>query len=910
MASEQVQRVLDRLDGVHQNTPTQWGARCPCRSDDENPSLSIGEGDSGELLMTCHYGDPCEFTEICSALGLEGSQVSVRKKELNATKAPKKKRKLTKVYPYEDEKGNLLYEKLRYTTDDGAKSFSHRRIDPDNPAEYIWSASGVRKVLYRLPQVIDAIVNSQTVWLVEGEKDVDTLVSKGLCATTMSSGAGHWEQEFTDILAGAEFVEIIADNDEPGKKHALSVRELLLAAGGSCRVRVSTYGKDITDHISSGHKASELVEIDYELPDGQAAEILEAQDKNDVEGELLESIKEVLGRDGLNISQKLNRLSMVINTFDSQETEDVGRLVNWQDFLREADNDTYEWVIPGLLEKSERVIVVAAEGVGKRATIDSVIPTPSGWTTLGEISIGDKVFDRFGNPVSVTYVSPIEPNPDAYRVTFSDGNFIDADAEHQWYTETLNEREKRKVGKVRATAEIRDTLISNRQTKALNHAIPTTKPLNLPEARLPIDPYTLGAWLGDGTTLGGSICSEDEQILENIRADGYVVRHRPSTPNMYGILGLQVQLKEHGLLGNKHIPAIYSRASYKQRLAIVQGLMDTDGTVGKKGLCEFSVNLKVLAEGFLDLLLTLGIKAKMHEGASKLYGRVTGTRYRISFKTDIPVFRLDRKLERLPKTLATPRSLYRYITKVEKIKPTPMLCISVDGPDNTYLIGDAYIPTHNTMLARQVAICAAAGIHPFTFQPMPPVRTLTIDLENPERIIRRASRSIMEHAVRKSGAKEVDARLYIRPQGIDICNDKDRMVIEQLVESVKPQLICMGPLYKSYLDNGTKSSEALAIEVARFLDRIRDVYGCALWLEHHAPLGSTMTTRDLRPFGSSVWSRWPEFGISITPDPTAIEGYVYDVRHFRGARDKRAWPVKMKRSLTLPFEVIEFMKMD
>ena len=580
MAAESVQRVLDRLDGVHQNSPTQWAARCPCRSDDENPSLSIGEGTNGELLMTCHYGDPCDFTEICSALNINGTEVSVRKKELNASKAPKKKRKLTKVYPYHDEDGNLLYEKLRYVTDDGAKSFSHRRNDPDNPSEYIWSASGVRKVLYRLPQVIEAINNKEKIWLVEGEKDVDTLVSKGLCATTMSSGAGHWEQEFTDLLAGAEFVEIIADNDEPGKKHALSVRELLLAAGGNCRVLMSPFGKDITDHISAGHKASELVELDYELPEGQAEEILQAEDEHAAEGELLESIKEVLDRDGLTMSQKLNRLSMVLNSFDVSEIGDVGRLVNWQEFLREADNDTYEWVIPGLLEKSERVIVVAAEGVGK------------------------------------------------------------------------------------------------------------------------------------------------------------------------------------------------------------------------------------------------------------------------------------------------------------------------------------------TMLARQVAICAAAGMHPFTYQPMPPVRTLTIDLENPERIIRRASRSIMENAVRKSGAKEVDARLYIRPQGIDLCDPKDRMVIEQLIDSVKPQLICMGPLYKSYTDNGTKTSEALAIEVAKFLDKIRDVYGCALWLEHHAPLGSTMSTRDLRPFGSSVWSRWPEFGISITPDPTALEGYVYDVRHFRGARDKRAWPIKMKRSLTLPFEVLEFMKMD
>jgi hypothetical protein len=513
-------------------------------------------------------------------MGLSGKEVSVRKKELDLQKPASKKRKLTKVYPYEDEQGNLLFEKLRYVTEDGKKSFGHRRPDPDNPASYIYNATGVRKVLYRLPEVIDAIVHEKTIWLVEGEKDADTLAAKGLCATTMSSGAGHWEQDFTDILAGAKFVEIIADNDDAGKKHALSVRELILAAGGSCRVLVSPFAKDITDHITAGHHASDLKELDYELPEGVAGELLEVSQEQAVQDELVAGIAEVMGLDHLTLTQKIGRLSLILGTYSNQDIVDTGRLVNWQEFLQEADNDTYEWVIPGLLEKGERVIVVAAEGVGK------------------------------------------------------------------------------------------------------------------------------------------------------------------------------------------------------------------------------------------------------------------------------------------------------------------------------------------TMLARQVALCSAAGMHPFTFQPMPPVRTLTIDLENPERIIRRTSRNIMEQAVRKSGAKTVDARLYIRPQGIDICNPRDRVVIEQLVDEVKPQLLCMGPLYKAYLDNGTKTSEALAIEVAKFLDKIRDVYGCALWLEHHAPLGSTMSTRDLRPFGSSVWSRWPEFGISITPDPTAIEGYVYDVRHFRGARDKRAWPIKMKRSLTLPFEVIEFMKMD
>ena len=166
----------------------------------------------------------------------------------------------------------------------------------------------------------------------------------------------------------------------------------------------------------------------------------------------------------------------------------------------------------------------------------------------------------------------------------------------------------------------------------------------------------------------------------------------------------------------------------------------------------------------------------------------------------------------------------------------------------------------------------------------------------------------MENAIRLSHAKTVDAHLHIHPQGLDLTDTKDRLFVEQLCEQIRPQLICLGPLYKSYVDNGSRTSEALAVEVAKFLDRIRDVYDCALWLEHHAPLGSSMTTRELRPFGSAVWSRWPEFGISLQPDPTSMEGYVYDVRHFRGGRDERPWPTKMKRGKIFPFEVLEYMK--
>jgi hypothetical protein len=117
----------------------------------------------------------------------------------------------------------------------------------------------------------------------------------------------------------------------------------------------------------------------------------------------------------------------------------------------------------------------------------------------------------------------------------------------------------------------------------------------------------------------------------------------------------------------------------------------------------------------------------------------------------------------------------------------------------------------------------------------------------------------------------------------------------------------MGPLYKAFLDPGNRTSEAVAIEVARYLDTLRNVYGMALWLEHHAPLGTSMTSRELRPFGSAVWSRWPEFGLALQPDPTHMGEYVYEVNHFRGARDQRYWPLKMKRGTKFPFEVTEFM---
>ena len=212
-----------------------------------------------------------------------------------------------------------------------------------------------------------------------------------------------------------------------------------------------------------------------------------------------------------------------------------------------------------------------------------------------------------------------------------------------------------------------------------------------------------------------------------------------------------------------------------------------------------------------------------------------------------------------------------------------------------------------TMLARQVGILSSAGIHPFSFQPMEPIVTLTVDLENPDRIIRRTSRSIASQAMHMGRISRLKAHLLTKPSGMDLLKAADRSILEEALDEIRPDMLVIGPLYKAFVDPGGRTSESVALEIAKYLDTIRTVYRCALWIEHHAPLGTSITSRDLRPFGSAVWSRWPEFGISLQPDPMAMGAYVYDVRHFRGARDERNWPTKMKRGTKFPFEVLEWV---
>ncbi len=330
------------------------------------------------------------------------------------------------------------------------------------------------------------------------------------------------------------------------------------------------------------------------------------------------------------------------------------------------------------------VEIFGPEGSGKALALDTPIPTPKGWTTMGELSPGQEVFAGDGSTTQVIFATPVMTGHECFRVRFSDGAEVVADAEHQWVTTTLQGRTEQWSPAIVTTRDIKATLWA-RDGHALNHAIQTCGPLEYPAQELPVAPYTLGAWLGDGTSTDAMITSADPEILEEV-----------------------AQLRELGVLGNKHIPESYLRGSVAQRLALLQGLMDTDGTVGSGGSgtgrgfgcakCEFSVVNERLASDVHELLLGLGIKTAIREAPAVLRGRVVGTRYRLAFQTDLPVFRLPRKAARLT-PLRTRRAKLRYVTAVEPVASVPVRCIQVDHPSHTYLAGSECVPTHNTTVA-------------------------------------------------------------------------------------------------------------------------------------------------------------------------------------------------------------------
>ncbi|MGZ8514733.1 MAG: dCTP deaminase [Candidatus Limnocylindrales bacterium] len=369
---------------------------------------------------------------------------------------------------------------------------------------------------------------------------------------------------------------------------------------------------------------------------------------------------------------------------------------------------THEWVeLPNDL---------VARLEGKALALDTPIPTPGGWRTLGELAPGDFVFDETGAPTAVVdATSPMLDRP-CREITFSDGQRIVADAAHQWVTIDKNGR---RYGRLRAAIRTTDEIAATIRVRGeLNHHVPLADAVQYPpRIDLPIEPYTLGAWLGDGTTTKAEITSVDGEVLEQISGEGYPVRRlaygphrfsigatgrtRDTTTGRYARNGtLSSQLRSLGLRDGKYVPGAYLEAGVGQRLALLQGLMDTDGYVDAiAGRCEYTSTNESLADGVVELAASLGFRPIKTQGRATLYGVDKGPKYRVKFTPDRPVFRLSRKLARQKPSEARYHR-FRAIDVVREVASVPVRCIQVAAPSGMFLASRSFIPTHNSSLGR------------------------------------------------------------------------------------------------------------------------------------------------------------------------------------------------------------------
>jgi replicative DNA helicase len=334
------------------------------------------------------------------------------------------------------------------------------------------------------------------------------------------------------------------------------------------------------------------------------------------------------------------------------------------------------------LHPGQLIIVAGRPGLGKALALDTPLPTPDGWTTMGEVAVGDRLIGADGRPTTVTAAFDVLHDRPCFRVEFCDGSSIVADAEHLWKTRTTpgepvtadgtrlpvrwpdaTSRSPEQVGvdvspvRVVTTVDIATTLCDD--LGRARHVVPTCAPMELPERELPVPPYAMGSWLaGPG---------------------------RAAAP------GLRERMRVAGVSGAPRIPAPYLRASVAQRRALLAGLLDAAGTVTATGEVRLTAASRGLAEDVRELAVSLGYRCS--PGAT---GRV------VEFAVGEPVFRWSGGRDGRTRRV-TAAARVRRIVAVRPVPSVPVRCVTVDNDDHLYLAGRAMVPTHNSTASMDFA---------------------------------------------------------------------------------------------------------------------------------------------------------------------------------------------------------------
>ena len=376
----------------------------------------------------------------------------------------------------------------------------------------------------------------------------------------------------------------------------------------------------------------------------------------------------------------------------------------------------------------QEITVMCCIQLMKHLAIDTPMLTTSGWSTMGQLQVGERVYGSDGTECNVIAKSEVSHDEPCYEIEFSGGERITCSESHNWNVDDSETRTHTvKYGVTKSTKELFETFsyINYAGKKVNRYAIPVAKPLDNESLNYSVDPYVLGCWLGDGHSYSTRLTShkDDSEILDYFKERGYQSEPKPvsksSSENTreYRIfdehklhsrltqLRLMKGSNKNNIGNEKHIPVRYLRGSIEQRLDLLQGLMDTDGTICEKGNTAFSTSSEKLRDGFVELALSLGLKPR-----ARLVKTTHKDAYNITFSSysEMPVFKLKRKLNRMKsesdKGTRVSETKRRRIVNIKKVDNVPVQCIAVDSSDHLYLCGRELIPTHNTELMLNTAL--------------------------------------------------------------------------------------------------------------------------------------------------------------------------------------------------------------
>lgn len=397
-------------------------------------------------------------------------------------------------------------------------------------------------------------------------------------------------------------------------------------------------------------------------------------------------------------------------SFARQDPEEALRLLT---ALRKGLVVPHSAQIPVVESEARFKVMNAGRRTGKSLRCTHPVATPSGWRAIGDLKVGDEVIGSDGRPTKVTGVFPQGVLP-TFKLTFRDGSTAHASADHLWKVRTRADR----ASKVLTTQQLLDRGLKCH--RGYKFRVPAVKPVQYPEAELPVPPYLLGALIGDGGLRHSvTFTSADPEILERVVHESRQVdsQLRAAKTAQYGYRlstpagrpnKLLEKLRQLELMGKysheKTIPAVYMTASVEQRLDLLRGLLDTDGCVNK-GNIEFSSSSEALRDQVIELIRSLGGRAY---GSSKETTHLTAHRAWGALPDGMNPFHLSRKRDAV---CSSGYTMDRAIVSIEPDGEDEHVCISVEAEDKLFVI-EHYLCTHNTVIGAKLLIDATLDAPP------------------------------------------------------------------------------------------------------------------------------------------------------------------------------------------------------